>query len=82
MRDSNETARFANELEALITLPADETLQIELSIERICASVINELKRQGITDAGCDYLESHAYSINGKITDSEIRNLHIFYDVI
>lgn len=68
---------IAEKLERLLTVPADETLQIELFIEEISADVIAEFKRQGITDAKCNYFETHAYSINDMISDSEIRNLNV-----
>lgn len=50
-------------------------------VEDICLRVIAELRREGITSATCDSAESHAYSVNDRITDSEIRNLHILYAV-
>ena len=65
------------ELEALITLPSDETLRIELGIESFSERIIDELKNQKITEANCNYLENHAYSVNEMIVDNEIRNLHI-----
>ena len=68
---------IAEKLERLLTVPADETLQIELFIEEISADVIAEFKRQGITYATCNYLETHAYSINDMISDSEIRNINV-----
>lgn len=68
---------FADRLERLITLPSDETLLIELEIEKISEDIIGEFKRQGITEATCLFLESHAYSINDMIENNEIRNLHV-----
>ncbi|MBR1761844.1 MAG: DUF4037 domain-containing protein [Eubacterium sp.] len=47
------------------------------SIEGIAADVIDELSDRKLTDAICGDLEKHAYSVNDKISDSEIRNLHI-----
>ncbi len=46
-------------------------------MEGLCADVIEELQNQGLTDAVCGDLEKHAYSVNDKIEDAEIRNLHI-----
>lgn len=79
MRGLERLGNSADALENLLLLSPDETLQIELGIEAFCAEIIKEFKLQGITEAGCEYLESHAYSINDKISDNEIRNLHIFY---
>ncbi len=70
-------SHLAFDLEKLITLPSDETLMIELGIESLSEKIINELKSQKITEATCNYLENHAYSVNEMITDNEIRNLHI-----
>lgn len=80
MRDLPRLGEMSSELEELILTPPDETLKIELGIESFSSKIIAEFKRQNITEAGCEYLESHAYSVNNKISDSEIRNLNIFYD--
>ena len=77
MRDLPRMSFLSAKLERLLTLSSDETLLIELLIEEISADVINEMKVQGITKATCNYLESHAHSINDSIKDSEIRSLHI-----
>ena len=47
------------------------------AIEGIAADVIDELAEQELTDAICGDLEKHAYSVNDKINDAEIRNMHI-----
>lgn len=77
MKKLPRLSQLAFELERLITLPSDETLLIELGIESLSEKIINELKNQRITEATCNYLENHAYSVNEMITDSEIRNVHI-----
>lgn len=46
-------------------------------IEGIASDVIGELTRQDLTGAFCGDLEKHAYSVNDKIEDSELRNMHI-----
>lgn len=79
MRDLPTLAYMADKLTSLATLAPDETLKIELLIEEISVAFIEEFKRQGITEATCTFLESHAYSINDTIKNPEIRNLHIFY---
>lgn len=50
-------------------------------IEDISSMIISEFKRQKLTNATCNNLETHAYSINDNITDSAIRNLHIMEGV-
>ena len=46
-------------------------------IEDIARMIIEELKKQSLTDATCNNLETHAYSGTDKITDNLIRNMHI-----
>lgn len=79
MRDLPRLSAMSDKLTVLATITSDETLKIELLIEEISAEFIEEFKRQGISEATCGYLESHAYSINDTIKNPEIRNLHIFY---
>ena len=50
-------------------------------IENIASAVIKELENQGLTRATCGNLENHAYSVNDRIKDSEIRNLNVMYAV-
>ena len=77
MKDLPTLGNMSERLEGMLMLPQDETLMTELAIEEFSSLVIDELRRQNLTDAACDYLENHAYSINEKIVDPEIRNLHI-----
>ena len=58
-------------LEALLREP-DET-----EIERVSAAVIEELRAQGLTDGGWDFLEPHAYAVMRRIRNPEIAALHI-----
>ena len=46
-------------------------------IENICTLVINELRRQGLTDIDDNFLEIHTYKIMNKISDSELRRFHV-----
>ncbi len=46
-------------------------------VEDIASMIINELKRQNLTSATCNNLETHAYSVTDKITDISIRNMHV-----
>lgn len=46
-------------------------------VEDIAGLIIKELKSQGLTNATCNNLETHAYSVTDKIKDANIRNLHI-----
>ena len=46
-------------------------------MEGIASDVIVELQRQELTQAVCGDLEKHAYSVNDRIADAGIRNMHI-----
>lgn len=46
-------------------------------IEDIAKMVIDELQEQELTEAICLDLEKHAYSVNDRVSDPQIRNLHI-----
>ena len=58
-------------LEALLREPDEDT------IERVSAAVIEELRAQGLTDGGWDFLEPHAYAVMRRIRNPEIAALHI-----
>lgn len=64
-------------LEKLLDTPNEFSQEITQVIESFCASVVGELKSQGLTDFDDDYLERHAYSINEKISDNRLRNSSI-----
>ncbi len=44
-------------------------------IEGVCTAIIAELKSRGLTSISSDYLEPHAYAVNDKIMDSNVRNI-------
>lgn len=48
-----------------------------LTVEEIASQIICELQARKLTKAVCGDLEKHAYSVNDKIADSNIRNLNI-----
>lgn len=50
-------------------------------VEDIAALIIRELKADGITEAVCNDLEKHAYSVNDHIKDGNLRNMDIFAGV-
>ena len=67
------------ELAQIITSPntpgADEDKYYMM--EGIAADVIDVLAERELTSAICGDLEKHAYSVNDKITDPELRNMHV-----
>ena len=46
-------------------------------VEDICARVIEELRAQGLSDGGWDFLEPHAFAVQERIGNPEIRALHV-----
>ena len=46
-------------------------------MESMAADIIDELRRQGLTQAVCGDLEKHAYSVHDSIRDPWLRGLHI-----
>ncbi|MDO5444978.1 MAG: DUF4037 domain-containing protein [Eubacteriales bacterium] len=57
---------------------ADETAERKKQmIEEISSRIIEELRNSGLTESPGTDLERHAYSVNDKISDCNIRNLNI-----
>ena len=79
MRALPKLALEAELLEYLLTSDNEpETAREKYDvIEGIAADVIDELQEQGLTEAVCGDLEKHAYSVNDRITDADLRNMHI-----
>ena len=46
-------------------------------IETAAANMIDVLKAQGLSDYPSDFLEPHAYEIQRRIEDPELRNMHV-----
>ena len=46
-------------------------------IELIAKIFIMRLKNDGLTEGDDNYLEKHAYNVNNKIKDVNIRNMNI-----
>lgn len=59
----------------------DEAKKKTEIIEKICADIIAEVKNQNLSDFSGNSAEGHAYAVNNKISNSEIRNLHILFAV-
>ena len=81
LRDLPDGEKTAQELEELICSGNDPARaeRKELLIEALAGKIISVLQGQGLTDAVCGDLEKHAYSVNDRIRDAGIRNLHILY---
>ena len=67
------------DLESLLTTgnSVGEAVEKRSRIRRINGVLIEELRRQGLTDYDGLQLDSPAYCVNGKIQDPSIRNMHI-----
>ena len=50
-------------------------------IEGIASDIIEQLKDKELTEAICGDLEKHAYSVNDRIADANIRNMNIMIAV-
>lgn len=46
-------------------------------IENLSQGIIDEYKKLELSSATCNNLETHAYSINDKISDINLRTSHI-----
>ena len=63
-------------LEFLLTGENDPALRQGV-VEDICATVAAELRAQGLSAGDWDYLEPHAFAVQGKIENPQIRALHV-----
>lgn len=80
LKDFSIGKELYNDIESLLFGEKDEkTLNSKrFTVEIIAERIIEELKAQNLTEAVCNDLEKHAYSVNDKVKDAEIRNLNIF----
>ena len=72
-------ADFENELVSLLNI-SDENMRIgyaSSSIEKVSSIILSRLKADGLSKKDDLYLESHAYEINNRIVDNNLRNMHI-----
>lgn len=83
LRELPRLATLDAALEYLLSTPntPDESKCKNDTVERVCATITDELRRQALSDYSGAELEGHAYTVNAKIIREEIRNLHILYAV-
>ena len=74
---------FEQKLEGLLSATDDKILsgKIKMDIEQIARLFVQRLKADGLTDRDEMYLEKHAYEVNNKIKDNDIRNMNILVAV-
>ena len=79
MRALPKLSLTAELLEYLLTTDNEPETSAEKSrvIEGIAEDLIAELRAQGLTQADCADLEKHAYSVNDRVADGQIRNMHV-----
>ena len=77
--DSVVEVPFENMLISLLNVSDDKMFndKIRRDIELIARVLIERLKYENLTSREDIYLEPHAYEINNKIKDNDIRNMHI-----
>lgn len=73
----------AERLERILYGGSDEesVLDREVLMADLAQDVAEELQERELTDASCCDLEQHAYSVENRIRDAEIRNMHILAGV-
>ena len=83
LRTTLHEEELADKLSILLTAGlSEETAEDRyVVIEDICSDFIDRLQSENLTDAVCGDLEKHAYSVNDRVRDGEIRNLHILAGV-
>ena len=69
----------AETLELLLTTDNGPTMARAKQdlIENLASAIIGLLQDQALTEAVCGDLEKHAYSVNDRIENAELRNAHI-----
>ena len=83
LRQTLHEEELADKLSILLTagLTKETAEDRYVVIEDICSDFIDRLQSENLTDAICGDLEKHAYSVNDRVRDGEIRNLHILAGV-
>lgn len=61
----------------LLTSLTEDPMNCQGAVEAFAAMIIDELKRQNLTDADSDFLLGHAEAVQRRITDPALRKLHI-----
>ena len=83
MRELEKLSELADTFEFLISSdnePVTASAKADI-VEDIASMIITELQNQGLTDAICGDLEKHAYSVNDRISSTQLRTMHIMAGV-
>lgn len=79
MKELKLFSELGEELSLLMTAQfSNENIKSkQQTIEKICADIAEYFRANGLSDVRSDFLEPHAYQIQNKIKDINIRSLHI-----
>jgi len=79
LSELNEMSELASPLEYLISSGNSESdaAKKQEIIENICQEIADALRKKELSAFKRDELEAHAYAVNDKIADGEMRNLHV-----
>jgi hypothetical protein len=83
MRELEKLSELADTFEFLISSdnePVTASAKADI-VEDIASMIITELQNQSLTDAICGDLEKHAYSVNDRISSTQLRTMHIMAGV-
>jgi hypothetical protein len=83
LRELDVQASLYDGLEFLLTGDSSDAAvaRKKAVVEEICSAVAAEARAQSLTDYTGDAMEGYAYSVNDRIEDGEIRNLHVLFAV-
>jgi hypothetical protein len=83
LRELPRLSALAEPLEHLISSGngAAEVKEKAATVEAVCTAVADALRDDGLIIAAGNDMERHAYAVNDRIADGEIRNLHLLYGV-
>ena len=84
MRELPKLSVIAEILEYLLTSGNDESEAVTKTgmIENVVSLITEELRAQDLSDEQGEELERHAYSINDRIEQNDIRNMDVFSAVM
>lgn len=79
MRDLERLGELSYGFEFLLTADNDEKTRLTKCeiVEDTAFKVIEELKKDGLSDSDSDFLEDHARSLVSRISNVNLRNMHI-----
>ncbi len=77
MKELEIFSEFTPVLTEILTEDYSKPEEKQAKIEKICSAVADYFRQSGLSRSALDFLEPHAYEIQNKIKDINIRTLHI-----